>query len=162
MNPVRIEEIKRISADIRAMLGEDFDDQTFLDTLDGETDAMDWIGAMVKSRIEAQEVERAMKEIAAMYTARAKRYAGQTAAINKGLGQILDAMGETKVAHEVATVSRTKPRARCVVTVEADIPSQLLKTSPDTAAIKKQLEAGVEVPGAELVAGEAGVTVRVK
>jgi hypothetical protein len=162
MNPIRIEQIKRVSAEIRAALGDDMDEQTFLDTLDGETDAMDLLAYMVKQRIEAQEIEKAMKAIAETYTERARRHADKVRAINSGLGKLLDAMGETKVTHQIGTVSRTKPRVSCVITAPFDVPSQLCKRVPDTAAIKKQLEAGDEVPGAELRAGEHGITVRVK
>jgi len=157
-----IEAIRDISETIRAMLGDDFDDQTFLDTLDGETDAMDMIGHLVKSRVEAQNVEVAMKEIAATYATRARRYAGQVTAINAGLGKLLDAMGQQKIAHPIATVSRTKPRVSMSITDDSMVPSQLCKAVPDNAAIKKQLEAGEYVPGAELVTGEPGLTVRVK
>ena len=44
------EEIRRMSDNIRAMCGDDQD--TFLDTLDGETDAMDILGALIKERNE--------------------------------------------------------------------------------------------------------------
>lgn len=157
-----IDAIKATAEMIREMLGEDFDDQTFLDTLDGETDVMDMIGHLIRSRVEAQEVEKAMKEIAAIYTTRARRYAAQAAACSKGLGKMIDAIGEKKVTHDLATVSRTKPRVSLSVTDPDQIPSQLCKLTPDNAAIKAQLEAGETVPGAELTTGEPGVTVRVK
>lgn len=154
--------IKGTAEMIREMLGSDFDNETFLDTLDGETDVMDMIGFLIESRVEAKEVETAMKSIAAVYTARAKRYASQADACTKGLGKLLDATGEKKIAHEIGTVSRTKPRVSMTVVDPTAIPSQLCKAVPDNAAIKAQLEAGETVPGAELVSGEAGVTVRVK
>lgn len=157
-----IEAIKATAELIREMLGDDFDGQTFLDTLDGETDVMDMLGHLIRSRVEAQEVEKAMKEVAGIYTARAKRYAAQANACSKGMGKLLDAIGETKVAHDLATVSRTKPRTSMTVTDPAQIPTQLCKSVPDNAAIKAQLEAGADVPGAELTTGEPGVTVRVK
>lgn len=147
---------------IREMLGEDFDDQTFLDTLDGETDVMDMIGYLVKSRVEAQEVEKAMKEIAATYTARARRFAAQSNACVKGMGALLDATGQTKITHDLATISRTKPRVSMQITDAGAIPTQLCKHVPDNAEIKAQLEAGEVVPGAELLTGDAGLTVRVK
>ena len=154
--------IRAVADMIRGMLGDDFDDQTFLDTLDGETDVMDMIGHLIRRRVEAQEVEKAMKEIASTYTTRARRHADQASACTKALGQILDAIGEQKVAHQLATVSRTKPRVSLSIYDETAIPSQLCKLSPDNAAIKASLEAGEPVPGAELKAGEPGLTVRVK
>lgn len=147
---------------IRDMLGDDFDAVTFLDTLDGETDAMDFIGQLVKAKTEADAMEAAMKEVAATYTARAKRFGAQSDAARKGLAAILDAIGERKVMHPLATISRTAPRMSVRILDEREVPSQLCKLVPDTSAIKAQLEAGEPVPGATLEAGEAGLTVRVK
>jgi hypothetical protein len=156
--------IEQVSAILRDMLGDDFDAETFWDTLDGETDAMDVIGHLIRQRVEAKAHEIAAKEVAETYTARKQRMADKQKAINKALGQILDASGETKVTHTLGTVSRTKPRISAKVFDETVIPSQLTVTTvrPDLSAIKARLEAGEIVPGAELVAGEPGLTVRVK
>lgn len=156
--------IEIVSASLVDMLGDDFDPETFWDSLDGETDAMDVIGHLIRQRVEAVAHEAASKEAAATYSARAKRMADRSKAINKALGDVLDATGQRKVAHPLGTVSRTSGRLSCQITDEAAIPSQLTVTTtkPDTAAIKKQLEAGESVPGAELVRGADGVTVRVK
>ena len=43
---INFEEIRRMSDNIRAMVGDD--DDTFLDTLDGETDAMDILGKLIQ------------------------------------------------------------------------------------------------------------------
>lgn len=154
--------IERVSALLRDMLGEDFDAETFWDSLDGETDAMDIVGRLIRERVEADAMADACKEAAATYTARKQRMDARSKAVNAALGALLDATGEAKVAHPLGTVSRTKPRQRVEITDEAAIPSQLCKRVPDAAAVKAQLEAGEEVPGAILVTGEAGVMVRVK
>lgn len=138
------------------------DEQTFLDTLDGETDAIDVLRHLVQARIEAEAYEAASKEAAATFTARARRMADRKASINRVMGEILDATGQQKLAFDTATVSRTKPRVSCEVSDPALIPSQLCKQVPDKTAIKKQLEAGEYVPGAHLDAGQPGLTVRVK
>jgi hypothetical protein len=160
MIPVNV--IRETAQMIRDMLGDDFDAQTFTDTLDGETDVMDFIGKLIRAKTDADAMEAAMKEVAASYTARAKRFGAQSDAARKGIGQILDAMGERKVTHPLATISRTAPRLSLRITDERSIPSQLCKLVPDNAAIKAQLEAGETVPGAVLEPGEAGLTVRVK
>lgn len=156
--------IEQVSATLRDMMGDDFDADTFWDSLDGESDAMDMIGHLITSRVEAKSYEAGAKDAAALFTARVQRMATKQKAISAALGRILDATGETKVAHPLGTVSRTKARVSAQVTDEASIPSQLTVTTtrPDMAAIKAQLEAGEIVPGAELVAGEPGLTVRVK
>lgn len=156
--------IEQVSAVLRDMLGDDFDPETFWDTLDGETDALDLIGHLIKDRVEAQAFEAASKEQASIWSDRARRMADKQKAVAKALGTILDATGERKVAHPLGTVSRIAGRLSLQIFDETAIPSQLCVTtvSPDKVAIKKQLEAGETVPGAVLVRGDDSVTVRVK
>jgi len=156
------EEIRRMSDNIRAMCGDDQD--TFLDTLDGETDAMDILGALIKERNEMLGNEAALKELAKQYKERADRMNAKADAIAQTMGHLLDAMGERKVQHPFATVSRTKARARVVIEDEHQIPTQLMKVkkSPDLTAIKAQMDAGEYVPGAAIALGNEGVTVRSK
>lgn len=156
--------IERVSAVLEGMLGEDFDAETFWDTLDGETDVLDIIGHLVRQRVDTDAHAAASKEVAAIYTARSRRLSDRVGAINKALGDILDATGQRKVSHPLATISRTSGRVSCRINDEAAIPTQLTVTTvkPDTAAIKKQLEDGEAVPGAELVRAPDGITVRVK
>ena len=47
---VKFEEIQRMADQIRTITGDDQD--TFLDTLDGETDAMDILGKLIQERTE--------------------------------------------------------------------------------------------------------------
>ena len=156
------QEIRRMADNIRAMCGDDQD--TFLDTLDGETDAMDILGTLIKERNEVLGNEAALKELAKQYKERADRMNAKADAIAQTMGHLLDAMGERKVQHPFATVSRTKPRARVVIEDEHQIPTQLMKVkkSPDLTAIKAQMDAGEYVPGAAIALGNEGVTVRVK
>lgn len=159
---INYEEIRRMSDNIRAMVGDDED--CFLDTLDGETDAMDVLGKLIQERQEIQANEAAVKALAKTYQERAARLNAKADAISQTIGHLLDAIGSKKVAHPLATVSRTKARQSVFVTNPEEIPTQLTKTkrSPDLAAIKEQLEAGEFVPGAEIKLGNPGVTVRVK
>lgn len=151
-----------MSDNIRAMVGDDED--CFLDTLDGETDAMDVLGKLIQERQEIQANEAAVKALAKTYQERAANLNAKADAISQTIGHLLDAIGSKKVAHPLATVSRTKARQSVLVTNPEEIPTQLTKTkrSPDLVAIKEQLEAGEFVPGAEIKLGNPGVTVRVK
>ena len=151
-----------MSDNIRAMVGDD--DDCFLDTLDGETDAMDVLGKLIQERQEIQANEVAVKALAKTYQERAAKLNAKADAISQTIGHLLDAIGSKKVAHPLATVSRTKARQSVLVTNPEEIPTQLTKTkrSPDLVAIREQLEAGEFVPGAEIKLGNPGVTVRVK
>ena len=159
---INYEEIRRMSDSIREMCGDDED--TFLDTLDGETDAMDILGKLIQERTECSIYEASAKELAETYTARAKRLSAKQDALSITIGHLLDAMGQTKIQHPLATVSRTKPRKKVVVVDQHDIPSQLttVTVKPDMTAIKKQMDAGELVPGCEYLMGSPSVTVRIK
>lgn len=159
---INYEEIRRMADNIRAMVGDDED--CFLDTLDGETDAMDIMEKLILERQEIQSFEAALKDLIKQYRDRAERMNAKSDAITQTMGHLLDAMGVYKLQLPIATVSRTKPRQRVVIENEDDIPTQLMrvKKSPDTAAIRDQLEAGEFIPGATIKLGNPGVTVRVK
>ena len=163
MMRINIGNIQQWADEIRTMTD---DQETFLDTLDGQTDALDVLDALVIERAKASAAEDAAKAVASMFNDRAKRQAEKQASLSRMMGKVLDAIGETKIQRPIGTISRTKARQSLEVYDEAEIPSQLLRTKitiePDTAAIKAQLEAGVTVPGAQLKTGEPGITVRIK
>ena len=76
----------------------------------------------------------------------------------------MDAMGETKIQHPLATISRTKARWSVKIVDQHDIPSQLttVTVKPDLVAIKKQMDQGETVPGCEVNTGQPSITVRIK
>lgn len=163
MMRINIGNIQQWADEIRTMTD---DQETFLDTLDGQTDALDVLDALVIERAKASAAEDAAKGVASMFNDRAKRQAEKQASLSRMMGKVLDAIGETKIQRPIGTISRTKARQSLEVYDEAEIPSQLMRTKitiePDTAAIKAQLEAGVIVPGAQFKTGEPGITVRIK
>jgi hypothetical protein len=163
MMRINIGNIQQWADEIRTMTD---DQETFLDTLDGQTDALDVLDALVIERAKASAAEDAAKAVASMFNDRARRQAEKQASLSRMMGKVLDAIGETKIQRPIGTISRTKGRQSLEVFDEAEIPSQLMRTKitiePDTAAIKAQLEAGVIVPGAQLKTGEPGITVRIK
>ena len=159
---INYEEIRRMSDSIREMCGDDED--TFLDTLDGETDAMDVLGKLIQERLEVLGYEATNKELAEQYKRRADKMATKADAINQQMKHLLNAMGVKKVNHALATVSITKPRWSVEVVDEAQVPTQLKVTTskPDLRAIKKILDDGEPVPGCRPKVGYEGITVRVK
>ena len=156
--------IKRAATEIMDVLEDDPDEQAFLDTLDGETDAMDIADAMLRKALGASAMAAAIKAQEVDLAARRKRYEAREEALRGLLLQLMDAIGVKKLERPAATVNRRFGVLSCVITDEAAIPSQLCKmvTTPDKAAIKAQLLAGEAVPGAELVTGADGITVRVR
>jgi len=155
--------IARVSAELRDMLGDDWDEQTFMDTLDGETDAADIADALLAGMQDDDALAEAIKAQADALAARAKRIAARAAAQKRTLLAVLDATGLRKMERPRGTISRRAGGVSLVITDEAAIPSQLTRTrvEPDKAAIKAQLQAGEDVPGAALVRGDDTISVRV-
>lgn len=156
--------IRRWADEIRAELGDDFDPETFMDTLDGMTDAADIADRMIADMLAAEAMGEAIRGEIADLTARRDRYDARKDAFRRQLLSLLDATGEKKMERPRATISRRAGLPSVQITDEAAIPSQLCKTTvaPDKAAIKAQLLAGEIVPGALIVMGADGVTVRVR
>lgn len=156
--------IEVVSAELIALLGDEFDPATFWDTLDGETDVMDILGAILRDRMEAAVFEAANKAAADEYSTRARKFAERQKALSKALGKILDMTGQKKVQHPLGTVSRIAGRASVEITDETLVPRELcqITVSPDKKAIKEALESGESVPGAALSIGDPSVSVRVK
>ena len=156
--------IRRWADEIRAELGEDFDTETFMDTLDGVTDAADIADRMIADMLAAEAMGEAIRGEISDLTARRDRYDARKDAFRRQLLSLLDATGEKKMERPRATISRRAGMPSVQITDESAIPSQLCKTTvaPDKAAIKAQLLAGETVPGAQIVMGADGVTVRVR
>ena len=156
--------IQLMAEEIRAALGDDFDAEAFLDTLDGETDAADIADRLLAELADAEAMAEAIRGQEADMKARRQRYDMRGEAFRRQLLNLLDAIGEKKIERPRATVSRRAGLPSVQITDEAAIPSQLCKTTvaPDKAAIKAQLMAGETVPGAQIVVGDDGVTVRTK
>ena len=161
MMRINIGNIQQWADEIRAMTD---DQETFLDTLDGQTDALDVLDALVIERAKASAAEDAAKAVAGIFADRAKRQVEKQASLSRMMGEVMDAIGEAKIQRPIGTISRTKARQSVEIYDENEIPSQLMrvKSAPDAAAIKAQLEAGETVPGARLKTGEPGITVRIK
>lgn len=142
------------------------DEETFLDTLDGETDCLDLLDREIAAMQADESLADAIRAQIAALTARRDRIDMRAAAHRSNAGMILRAIGYTKAERPLATVSIRPGNLSVQITDEAEIPSQLTREkvtrTPDKAAIMAQLEAGETVPGASLVRGADIISVRVK
>lgn len=147
------------------MLRDYSDDETlYWDTLDGETDVMDVVGRLVMEAVEADHHAAAAKEMSKVFADRASRLQSKRRAVNDAIMAVMEATGQDKIPHPLATISRRKGRPSVTIINEQEIPTQLTKTvrTADKTAIKKQLEAGEDVPGATLDIGADTVSMRIK
>lgn len=138
--------------------------EAFWDTLDGETDVMDIVGQLLEASVQADAGLAASDEIIKKWQERKSALASRQQAIRSSLKTILSATGMDKIPHPLGTVSLRAGSQSVVITDEKEIPSQLCKVTvtPDKAAIKKYLQAGEAVAGAELVTGEETISIRIK
>ena len=138
--------------------------ELFWDTLDGETDVMDLVGKTLSEISEAEAGMIACQEMAKRYSERRSLLESRKVRLNKMLKTIMLCAGEEKIPHPLATISLRKGMESVAIVDPEAIPSQLCKTtiSPDKTEIKKQLKAGVQIEGAELVTGPQTVSVRMK
>lgn len=142
------------------------DEETYIDTLDGETDILDLLDRELEAMQSDEAMAAAIKAREADLKARRERIEMRAEARRGNLRLILQHAALSKAERPAATVSIRPGNLSVKILDEAEIPSQLMRErvtrSPDKAAIKAQIEAGEAVPGAALERGEDTVTVRVK
>lgn len=140
------------------------DEETYLDTLDGETDVLDILDAELAAMQGDDALAEAIKSQESALRSRRHRIEMRASAHRRNLRLLLSHAGLKKAERPCATVSIRLGSMSVAITNEADVPTQLMREkvtrSPDMAAIKAQIEAGETVPGAELVRGEDIVSVR--
>jgi len=138
--------------------------ELFWDTLDGETDVMDLVGKTLSEISEAEAGMIACNEMAKRYSERRSLLDARKVRLNRMLKTIMLCADEKKIPHPLATISLRNGMESVVIRNEKEIPSQLCKvtSTPDKTEIKKQLKAGVQIEGAELVTGPQTVSVRMK
>lgn len=157
--------IERMSAQIREMLGDDYDEATFTDTLEGCTSIMEIADRIIAKMLHDEAMVAAGEAEIAELKRRNERQAVRAKGWKPLLLTVLNAADLKKLERPRATISRRAGSVSVQITDEASIPSQLCTvktiTAPDKAAIRKQIEAGETVPGAVLVRGDETVSVRV-
>ena len=161
---IDLPQIRRM-ADLIATTEDRDEEAGFLDTLEGETDAMEVADYLIREALKADAMAEASKALEKAQAARTKRFEDRARATRRAMLDLMDATGLKKLERPAATISRRAGSLRVEIEDGADVPSQLCTvkttTAPDKAAIKAQIEAGVEVPGCSLVRGDDSVTVRV-
>lgn len=148
-------------------LSEEFkelDAEWFWDTLDGETDILDVVNAILKNKFQNAAGMKMNLDLAAEYKARAYDLETRDKSYNNQLMKIMEMTKQTKILSPLATVSKRKGVESIVITDEEKIPTQLCNvvTSPDKSAIKRLLQQGEIIDGAELTRGSKTISIRRK
>lgn len=130
---------------LKQMLGEDVDAQLMIDTIEGETDALEMMDAVVDFVI-------ANEQLATLGKTRIRRLEARADKARTIVLQIMERIGQRKIERALYTASVTDGPKAVHITDEgmASIPLQYLRMSPDKVAIARALKDGTEVPGAQL------------
>jgi len=159
----------KLDSAIITMLSEELapfkdDLEVFWDTLDGETDVMEAVGSIIEQIVETDAQYKAVQTIIEKYSNRKNTIQRRRDSLKLSLKRLLLWTGQSKIPHTLATISLRKGAEALLIHDERKIPSQLCKVTitPDKVAIKNQLKAGVQIDGAELVAGPETISIRMK
>ena len=160
LSPHKLAEIARVAEEIRAIVGDD--ETALIDTLDGETDVMDIIGAVLREIDEASAAATGSAERRDHYAERVRAMKERDARLRLALVRVLEAIGEKSIRHDLATVGISAGKPSLILEDGIDWPDDLAKITrtPDKTAIRKRLEEGHEVVGAML--GNAAPVLRIR
>jgi len=140
------------------------DTQLTLNTIEGETDAMEWLDWTYERQMQEKALQdsideriRALRNRKSASQNREQSFKGMTEAV-------YNAIGEDKIKRPEYTVYKQAGRVSVQVTDESLIPDAYMriKKSPDKKALQSALEGNTNLSGAELVKGDDYIVIRRK
>jgi hypothetical protein len=141
------------------------EDETLrFDMIDGETNATRIIERALAEQQGAEMMVGAVKAREIDLAARRGRYERKSEAMRSLIKSIMRAANLDRLTLTEASLSLTKARQTVGIEDLDALPQGYFRTTrqADKAAIKQALEAGDKIPGAFLVTGDTGLTIRVK
>lgn len=138
------------------------DEQLRLDTIEAETDAHRIIERALEQRQEAEMLAGAIRAREVDMAARRGRFERKSDAMKELIRQVMKAARIDKLTLPDASLSFFKPRASVGIEDINDLPQGFWKRVPDKAAIKAAFDRGEQVPGAMMVLGTEGLSIRTK
>lgn len=157
-------EIAGLAQAIRELAGDD--DLAFIDTLDGECDALRAASQAVRMVGAMEALETAAKALADRYRARAGDFAGRADRARDAIAHFMGEIGEKTLVLPEATLSLAAAGAPALVgepdvaTLPLDL--TIVTRKPDRAAIKAVLLAGGSVEGCSLSNGRPSLRIRTR
>ena len=154
--------IRAYADEIRAQTG---DEETYLDTLDGETDVLDLIDMALANMRDDETLAEAIKAQEQALKARRSRIELRSETHRKTLLSLMQAAQLRKTERPGATLFIRPGTTSVRIVADDEVPSQLMRVKtirePDKVAIKARLLAGEIVPGCALDEGRETLAVRV-
>ena len=128
---------------LRQLLGEDADSQLVLDTIEGETNALEMLDAIVETILADEALANAAKERATRMEARADK---RRAIVQR----IMERIGQKKLERPLATLVIAAGPTSVVIAREDLVPNEYWRSVLDKHAINRAIKSDLEVPGATL------------
>jgi hypothetical protein len=146
MNPIKLNEWRRIAENLRAMCGDD--DDLFADMIEGETSAVEVLARLHNDRAATLELIEGIKAREADLKARKARMQTREAAIKAAIGQVLRAVELPKVELPEATYSVREGKPRLEIVDGAAVPEGycVFKPVPEKAVINAEFADAAELP----------------
>jgi len=149
---------------ITYQFGDEFVDDAELlhDTISGETNFFEIMNRIYQLKAEAEEAVIGIKSREVDLKARRERLERKSDALKGMMLSLMKTSQQSKVELVEATLSVRKGSTSVEIIDPNDLPSQLCRVvfQPDKKAIKEHIEAGEDVPGARLVVGDEGLTIK--
>lgn len=161
--PQRGREIAQLAKAIREMVGDD--DQAFVDTLEGETSALEAARYAVRWLAETQAQSVACASLAAIYTARRSVFDDRQSRTRAALALFMQEIGEKTLILPEATLSIRAGQPEVLGEPDVNtLPADLVisKRQPDRSAIRTALLNGREIEGLSLSNAMPSLQVRQK
>jgi hypothetical protein len=126
----------------------------FEELVTSECDALDRLRKILRAARWVEGQAKALKDMEAEMKERRQRFDAKAETLRSIVKTALVSLDMKRLDSPDFTITISPGKPRVVITDEAEIPSQLCKVvrTPDKESIRKALEAGEVIPGAELVA----------
>lgn len=163
LSELRGREVAELAHQIRELCGDD--DLAFIDTLDGETDAVQAARAVVRYIAAMEAMEGAAKALRDRYAARAQDFASRQERARNALVQFMGDLGEKTMVLPEGTITRKAGTVKVVGESDPEtMPAEFVRTKTtreiDKAAVKRALEQDIDVPGFSLSNGVETLAIR--
>ncbi len=149
---------------IRAVLSDDLDPQTLLDTLEGETNLFEAILVVEEEILEHEILLAGLEKMLATLGERKSRHKATIETLRTTILAAMDRAEIPTIRGATATLTRRKTPGQPIIDDEAEIPSEFFVPQPpklDKAKLKEALANG-PVSGAHLSNGGISLTIRRK
>jgi hypothetical protein len=156
---------QRLRAEFRALYP-DADEQTILDTVEGQSEIRDVMLMVLESGLEDEMLAAAAMARSEEIKARAGRLAQRAENKRMMVLRAMEACGITKIEAETLTASTRRVPGKVLINDEAAVPGIYMvepvppPPHPNKSAILSALKAGMKVPGCTLSNGGVTLTIR--